>query len=332
MAIKGQLREELTMDSILSRVSEYDIYRHFYGDFELNQVTKSPFSVDNHPSFVIGNKYGSISHIAFNDTSKRGDCFSFVKQLYNLSSLNEALEKIDTEMGLGFRGVKKDYKKVISEYKQPEVTKRNTVIQVTTRRFTKEELDYWNQFSISLDDLKKNNIYSIKVLYLNKAKFSLKETDLRFGYFYPEYMAWKIYRPLLGKKDKWLPNNVPITALDGKDNIKNCDTAFINKSRKDKMIIEKLFPCSCAVQNEGVACFSQENVEFLKSNSKRQILSFDADAPGVANSQQITKMFGFDYLNVPRKYLENGAKDWGDVTKQFGLNEVEKILKEKNLI
>jgi len=52
----------------------------------------------------------------------------------------------------------------------------------------------------------------------------------------------------------------------------------------------------------------------------------------VKNSQQITQLFGFDYMNVPRKYLEKGCKDWGDVTKEFGLKEVEKILKDKKLI
>ncbi len=330
--IGGKKREELTMDSVLSKVSEYDIYKYYMPtkDWELNQVTHSPFSPDNNPSFLIGNKFGNLTHIAFNDSIYRGDCFSFVKQLYNLASLNDVLEKIDADMGLGFRGVQKDYRKAISEYKQPEITKRTSFIQVITRKFLKEELDYWAQYYQDITDLRNNNIYSIKTLYFNKQKFPLKETELRFGYYYDGY--WKIYRPHGKKKEKWMPNNVPITIMDGKDKIKGCDVAFINKSKKDHMVISKVFPCSCAVQNEGIACFSPENVAYLKENSKRQILSFDADTTGVKNSQQITEIFGFGYCNVPKKYLNEGIKDWADLVKAHGLKAVEEVLKDYKII
>ena len=177
---------------------------------------------------------------------------------------------------------------------------------MVTRKPTKEELAYWNQYHQSKDDLRANNIYSISKLYLNKKLFHLKDTDLRFGYFYDGY--WKIYRPFGDKKNKWVPNNVPITAMDGKEDIKHCRMAFINKSKKDYMVMKKVFPCSCAVQNEGIACFSTENVDYLKANSDIQILSFDSDVTGVQNSQQITKLFNFEYANVPQKYLKEGME------------------------
>ena len=97
-------------------------------------------------------------------------------------------------------------------------------------------------------------------------------------------------------------------------------------------MIKKLFECSCAVQNEGLACFSEENVNYLKSNSKRQILSFDSDVTGVKNSQQITQLFGFDYCNVPKQYLSEGIKDWADLGKTYGMKAIENYLIEKNLI
>jgi len=160
--------------------------------------------------------------------------------------------------------------------------------------------------------------------------FPLKDTELRFGYFYDGH--WKIYRPFADKKNKWVPNNVPITTMDGKDRIVNCDTAFINKSKKDYMVMRKLFPCSCAVQNEGMGCFSPENVEFLKTNSKKQILSFDSDITGVENSQQITKIFDFGYCNVPKKYLKEGIKDWADLAKTYDMKTIEDYLKTKKLL
>ena len=331
--IKGVKKTHLTVESILKRISEYDIFRFYMrGRFELNRATHSPFHVDDNPSFVIGNKYGTLYFIDFADTSKRGDCFEFVMHLFGIS-MNDALRLIDRDFGLGILPEHNsgEYKRIKSSYKQPEeLGKRYSIIQVVTRPFIKEELSYWNQYHQSIDDLRANHVYSLSKVYFNRKLFPLKSTELRFGYLYGS--SWKIYRPFGSKKTKWVPNNVPITTLEGKENIKDCDVAFIGKSKKDHMVISKLFPHSCAVQNEGIACFSEENVKFLKDNSKRQILSFDSDVAGVKNSQQITQIFGFDYCNVPRKYLSDGIKDWADLVKEHGMDVIENYLKEKGII
>ena len=333
--IQGDIKVRLTPQAVLNKISEYDIFRFYMPDknWKINNATLSPFRNESNPSFVIGNKRGFLSFIDFGDTSKRGDCFTFVKMLFNLSSIDDVLRMIDKDFGLGFlAGTSTDkYKSIQKEYKQPEdLGKRYSLIQVVTRKFTKEELAYWNQYYQSLDDLRANNVYSIKEMFLNRKRFPLRETDLRFGYLYDGH--WKIYRPFGDKKSKWVPNNVPITAMDGREDIKNCSVAFINKSKKDYMVMKKVFPCCCAVQNEGVACFSDENVEYLKANSDRQILSFDADDVGVKNSQMITKLFDFEYANVPRKYLTEGIKDWADLAKEHGLEAIESYLKHKQLL
>jgi DNA primase len=333
--IQGDIKVRLTPQAILQKISEYDIFRFYMPDksWKINQATLSPFRQESNPSFVIGNKRGFLSFIDFGDTSKRGDCFTFVKTLFNLSTIDDVLRMIDKDFGLGFLpGTSTErYKSIQKEYKQPEdLGKRYSLIQVVTRKFTQEELAYWNQYYQSLDDLRANNVYSIKKLYLNRKLFPLRETDLRFGYLYDGH--WKIYRPFGDKKSKWVPNNVPITAMDGRDDITNCSVAFINKSKKDYMVMKKVFPCCCAVQNEGVACFSDGNVEYLKANSDRQILSFDADEVGVKNSQMITKLFDFEYANVPRKYLSEGIKDWADLAKEHGIQAIEDYLKQKQLL
>lgn len=332
--IKGKKKGNLSIENILSRVTEYDIFRWYMPtkDWRINQVTYSPFRNENNPSFIIGNRNGTMSFIDFADTSKRGGCFDFVQMLFNLPSLYDVLMLIDKDFGLGIvdgNGTQA-YKQVVSEYKQPEQVKRHSLIQVITRKFTKEELEYWNLYHQDIQDLRDNNIYSIKKVYLNKQLFTLKDTELRFGYFYNGH--WKIYRPYNERKSKWVPNNVPITEMDGRDSIVNCDVAIINKSKKDYMVMKKVFPCSCAVQNEGIGCFSHENIEYLKANSDSQILSFDSDVTGVKNSQQITQLFDFGYANVPRKYLAEGIKDWADLAKAHGLKAIENYLKEKGLL
>lgn len=332
--IKGNKKVALTADAILEKISDYDIFRFYMPDksWKLNHVTFSPFRRERNPSFLISNRSGFISFIDFADTNLRGNCFHFVKMLFNLSTHDDVLKMIDKDFGLGILSGSstEQYKQIISEYKQPEAVKRTALIQAVTRKFTNRELEYWNSYHQSLDDLRANNVYAIKKVYLNKQLFYINDDELTFGYLYDGH--WKIYRPFGDKKSKWVPNNVPITTMDGLEDVKHCSIAFINKSKKDYMVMKKLFPCSCAVQNEGIACFSPENVEYLKANSDVQILSFDSDVTGVTNSQQITKLFDFEYANVPRKYLKEGIKDWADLAKTHGMNVIEDYLKKKELL
>lgn len=334
--IGGTKRAELTTETILQRITQYDIFRFYMPNknWEVNHVTNSPLRKDTYPSFMIGNRGGSLFFIDFADSNTRGDCFQFVKNLYGLKSLNDVLLMIDKDFGLGLIGKSTntdEYKKIIQEYKQPEdLGKRYTNIQVVPRKFNSEELAYWNEYHQDLQDLRDNNVFALNKVYLNKQLFSFKPTELKFGYYYNGF--WKIYRPFADKKIKWLPNNVPITTMEGLENINGVDYAFINKSKKDYMVVKKIIQSTCAVQSEGIGCFSEENVTYLKTNSKRQILSFDSDIAGVENSQQITKIFDFDYMNVPRIYLNEGIKDWAELARVKGLHTVEQIFKDKGLL
>ncbi len=332
--ITGRKKVKLTPDSILEKISDYDIYKMYmpHQNWKINVVTYSPFRNEKNPSFIIGYRGGALNFIDFGDSSKKGGCFNFVMMLFNVG-LNDALLMIDRDFDLGIisGSSTRNYERIVSDYAQPTATsKREYFIQVKTRKFTHEELAYWNGYYQDIDDLRANNVYSIDAVYLNKQKFPIKDTELRFGYLYEGH--WKIYRPFADKKNKWMPNNVPITMMDGLDDITDCDVAFINKSKKDYMVMKKVFPCCCAVQNEGMGCFSEENVEYLKENSDRQILSFDADEVGVKNSQLITKKFDFEYCNVPKLYLGEGIKDWSDLAKAHGLKVIEQYLTQKELM
>ena len=334
MAITGTKKTKLNKESILDKISEYDIFRYYMPDnnWNLNVKTHSPFREEKTPSFIISQAHHGLTFYDFGDTSKKGDCFAFIKMLYMCSNYDDVLKKIDADFGLGIstRAVK-DYKKIVADYKQPEkVVKSYSFIQVKTRKFTVRELDYWNDYYQDIEDLKNNNIFSISEVYLNKKRIVIPNDELRFGYLYDG--RWKIYRPLSDRKWKWMPNNVPITAMDGLDDIKDCHTAFITKSKKDYMVMKKIFPTVCAVQNEGAGCFSTENVEYIKANSEKQILSFDSDEVGVKNSTSITKMFGFEYCNVPKEYLKDNINDWADLAKVHGLKVIEEYLINKQIL
>lgn len=333
MTIYGKKKTELTRENILKLITQYDIYRLYMPNkWELNKVCHSPFRRDNEKSFIIGTKFGEITHKDFADSNIKGNCFSFVQQLLQCNYI-EALKAIDRDFSLGIStGTTSKHTTIVTTYEQPIIEeKQYSNIQCITRKFTNSELHYWSNYYQDIEDLKANNVFSISKIFLNKERFNLSD-ELRFGYFYNNE-HWKIYTPFSkNPKMKWMPNNVPLVTLEGKENIIQCDTAIITKSKKDMMVLKKVYPCVCAVQNESSACFSEENVLFLKDNSEKQVLCFDSDKAGVSNSQLITKQYDFGYLNVPRNYLSDGINDFADLGKEYGIETIKKILKKKKLL
>ena len=151
--IKGTKRVILTKELILSKISSYDIFRFYMPNknWEIDVVTLSPFRDEKNPSFVIGPKGegGVLIFIDFADTSLKGDAFKFVEKLYNMKNMFEVYSKIDRDFDLGFTTgtTTKKYEKIIRKYNKPEIVKKDySFIQVKTRKFTTEELAYWNNY------------------------------------------------------------------------------------------------------------------------------------------------------------------------------------------
>ena len=63
---------------------------------------------------------------------------------------------------------------------------------------------------------------------------------------------------------------------------------------------------------------------------------FHSSLVGVTGSAEelkaITKKFGFEYCNVPKKYLAEGINDWADLAKHYGLKVIEDYLINKSII
>ena len=48
---QAKLPETITLDWILSKVTEYDIYSAYIGNFKVGMIYNSPFRQDKNPSF-----------------------------------------------------------------------------------------------------------------------------------------------------------------------------------------------------------------------------------------------------------------------------------------
>lgn len=333
--IKGKIRESLDLKTILSKLSEYQIYRYYLGyDFIIGRAHLSPFRAEKRPSFrisVLNN--GTLGHVDFTDTEKRGNCINLVEQLYHISYA-QALEKVNMDFGLGIGGtIKKDYKRMVSEYKVPDIEQSDAHIVVKVKkRFDTAELHFWNQFGgITEAELRENNVYPVKEVYLNRMRLPLYPSELVFGYLFDD--KWKIYRPFAPKEKKWL-TNVANATMSGLHRIRDgCHNIIITKAKKDEIVLAKFLKNVCSVQSEGIASISDETIELLKKKCNKIYLNFDSDEPGVKACKYYNQ-FGFMWINCPTGYVDHEGKpikDFADLAKYHGLQTVIDYFKSKGI-
>jgi hypothetical protein len=90
--------EPINSQFVLSRVSDAQIFSHYYGKFELGKVYPSVFRKDRSPS--TGFYVGKTGKLIYNDiaTSEKLDCFAFVAKLQNIS-YGEAIRRVAADFG-----------------------------------------------------------------------------------------------------------------------------------------------------------------------------------------------------------------------------------------
>src|SRR5581483_6511724 len=299
----------------------------------LGVTTHSPFRKDQNPSFsIIATKTGKLHHTDFADSSKRGTCLDFVMQLHHLSFV-DALRKVAHDFCLiapdgSFQG---GVRRPLEDCREQK-PKEPTLIQVRSRRFDSADLAYWQQYGITEEELKANDVYAVRKLYLNGEVIPFPSTELIFGYLFDD--KWKIYRPLGDRKTKWL-SNVAQSTLSGKKKIvPGTKIALITKSKKDEMVLSKIIPTTCSTQNESEFSITKENIDVLQENCEKIYVNFDSDDVGVQACKYYNQ-FGFGWINCPRGYTKPDGtyiKDFADLVRYHGMEAVTNHFKSKKLI
>lgn len=319
-------KEELiSKEFLFSKIEPYDVYRYYIGDFVIGQARKSPFHKDNNPSFSIYMRDGKLKHRDHSDDRYRGDCIDLVQQLFNLDT-KKATQKIAKDFGIV--DGKDESQKITSQYTKPFIDqKRHCFIQVATRPWTKEDAAYWTQFGITKDQLKAEEVYPLKDVFINRRRERVNKDELFYAYRYDE--GFKIYFPNRPKDERW-KSNIPITIVENMKILSDYDPSvvLITKSKKDRLVLSRYFPYVLNVQNETRACFTEDFVQKLKG--RIVWINYDSDEPGIRNCTNITSEFGYKYINVPKQFLP--VKDYADLYCKYGEEALINSLKEKQLI
>lgn len=338
--IQGRVREELSKETILSKVDDYNIIRHYLGqDFDFKKKFASPFKSvgsDTNPNLTFF--MGDNNEILFKDFARGsgGDCFKFVQELYNLNFW-ESLCRIDEDFGLGILKKSIPNFKVQLTKKPDSIHKQSKIIQIESKSFTDEELRYWGSYHINEKELINKNVFSIEKLYINKQLVSNYNKELRFAYLFDDYL--KIYSPF-SKEFKWV-SSCPNDYISGFNVIKHKvftgtqdKKLIISKSVKDEIILSKFFKDVCSTQNESSASINDENMQYILKGYKPEDvwIAYDNDSPGLEASKYYVDKYGFSRIFVPLVYRRENIKDFADLVKHKDLDTLENYLKIKKLI
>lgn len=313
---RAKLPDNITLDWILSKVTEYDIYAKYIGQFKVGMIYNSPFRKDKNPSFGI---YYSkrTKQLLFKDhgTGECGNVIKFVSLFTGKTEYNDILSDIVDKLN-----ITNNTKLVSSKQYIPPT---ETVIGVVRQEFTDVDINYWKQFNISINTLKKFNVNSIKYYLCNGI---VKGTYKRENpmYAYKVYNNFKIYRPLADKYTKWR-NNLTNYDIQGYEQLpQKGDILFITKSMKDVMCLHEMgYP---AVSPSSESTFLPKDVlEQLKTRFNRIIILFDRDTAGVKRSRKLSRETGLEAMFINKKFK---AKDVSDAVKANSFEEIKNWLDE----
>jgi hypothetical protein len=300
----------LTLDYILSKVTEYDIYEAYIGKFKIGMIYNSPFRKDRNPSF--GCYYSrSSKQLMFKDhgTGECGNVIKFVSLFTGITNYADILKDIVSRLK-----ITNDTKLVSSKQ---NITPTETVIGVVRQDFTKIDTDYWSQFNISLQTLKKFGVSSIKYYLCNGIVKGIYKDDNPM-YAYKVYNHFKIYRPLGDKYTKWRNNLTELDIQGYKQLPKEGDVLFITKSMKDVMCFYEMGIPAISPSSESTF-IPNKVLEQLKKRFKRIIILFDRDPAGIKYSRKMSKQTGLEAMFIHKKFK---AKDVSDAIKLNGFEEI----------
>lgn len=308
----------MSLKDLLDKLDDYDIYSYYVGQFKIGKLFNSPLrSDDKNPSFAIFK--GVNGRLFFKDhgSGEGGNAIKFVK-LYKGIQTRDELER---ELLRIVRKMNPNSGNAIRTYSY-SVDSGPTDIGIVRQPFTDVDKQYWKQFHISIDTLKKFQVFSIKYFLCNRVvRGTYKETSPMYAYKIDD--KFKIYRPLASKYTKWR-TNLTNRNVQGLSEIpkEGGNLLIITKSLKDVMCLYEMGFNAIAASSE-TTFIPDDILQSLRSKWKHIVILYDRDKTGMLESRKYSRQYKLDAIFVHKKFK---AKDISDAVKYNSFAEVKNWL------
>ena len=296
----------MSLRDLLEKLDDYTIYSYYVGKFKPGKLMNSPLRTDDKmPSFAIFPGKDGVLFFKDHGTGESGNALKFVKIYKNIQTRDQ---------------LEKELLRIIRNTNPNETKRRNTYQASTTvpvdigivrQPFTEVDKKYWKQFHISIETLRKFNVFSIKHFLCNRVVRGTYKEDSPM-YAYKVYDKFKIYRPLASKYTKWRTNltNRHVQGLAELPQ-EGGNLLIITKSLKDVMCLYEMGFSAIAASSE-TTFIPEDILKSLKRKWRNIILLYDRDRTGMLKSREYSKKYGLDCIFVHKKFK---AKDVSDAVR-----------------
>lgn len=313
----------INVDELEKLVTQVEMLGYYFPIKHLPIVICSPLRVDRNPSFgIYPRDNGKIGYIDFK-TSDSGDIYNLLGQLWG-TSLNDTTSRIYSELQYMLEGKEKNLVEVMftGEGKVKKFS-NHSIIKCKVRDWKPWDIEYWEQYGISLEWLKFAKIYPIShILVTQKDKNYALPAD-KLAYVYVEFKdgveSLKIYQPY-SEEYKWTSKHDASVWDLWQQLPETGEYLIINSSKKDAL---------CIWENTGIPCCSLQAESYLPKESvmnelkrrfKHIFILYDNDYTkdknyGEIQGKRIAETFGITQLSLPT-ILE--SKDPSDLCKNNG--------------
>lgn len=309
----------ISITNAIKKLDEFTVASFYLGISTLPCLIHSPLREDNNPSFYL---YYKDNKVFFKDFAKgdSGDIITLLSKLWSLNIHDTVIKIINND---------KSGNIILKKYGKKNVYKKsNTILKCKTRLWKKHDIEYWEQFGISLKWLKYAEVYPICNILLYKDNKKITLTADKYAYAYVEHKegncTLKIYQPYNTKGFKWTNKHDSSVISLWTKVPKYADNVCICSSLKDALClwINSGIP-SISIQGEGYAISETARKELLR-RFKQVFICLDNDDVGLKNAERLAEKTGFTNIVLPPF---EGGKDISDLFKSVGKNEFNKIIK-----
>ena len=299
----------MSLRDLLDKLDDYTIYSYYLGSFKPGKLMNSPLrSDDKMPSFAIfPSKTGGL---LFKDhgTGESGNALKFIKLYKGIQTRNELERELLRIVRLS------NPTSNVATVTRTYTPRGDTDIGIVRQPFTEVDKKYWKQFHISIDTLKKFNVFSIKYFLCNRVVRGTYKEDSPM-YAYKVYDKFKIYRPLASKYTKWR-TNLTNRYVQGLAELpqEGGNLLIITKSLKDVMCLYEMGFSAIAASSE-TTFIPEDILQSLRSKWNHVVILYDRDRTGMLKSRDYNKRYKLDCIFVHKKFK---AKDISDAVRDNG--------------
>lgn len=315
--------KELTIDEILKKVSEWDLWQYYIPGVQFKKKFKSPLRKDETPSVALFETHTGFLLLKDFATGQTMNIWSFLQVRYGLN-FREVLVTVNNDFNLKLLAKPRMSKPTMEIFgvvtNEKVENKEGCSIKIKKREWSTADKVYWAEFGLTTDFLDSRGVKPLQNYWVNEyLVYWHSEANPTYSYEFGNGKR-KIYSPK-SKKFKFL-TNASDNILQGINYLpEHADILIITKAYKDVMVLQNLGYNAIAPQSESMR-IPEKFMQNLKVRFKMIYLLYDNDATGIKFSKKLCDEHGLIPIFVPEP-----TKDISDFRKNYGLINTVGLLK-----